>query len=207
MPTTNRTCTPLFRHTALVALLGVGSLALARPAFAQEAPKCTTTTTTTTTCTGQFAPLAAPAPELPPPVVAAPPVPVYTPAPLPVYNPMPLLPQPTLRYEERPRYGLFAAGLSVLAGVYFWNITAAVIVNDARPAIPIVGPLTMLDNRNGSVGNYFLVLDALVQAGGAAMMIVGLASKKKVAVYDQPKISFAPTATSSSAGFALSGRF
>jgi hypothetical protein len=125
------------------------------------------------------------------------PPPVYQPAPV-YYQPFP---QRAVRYEMRPRYGLFAAGLAIFGASWLSDISITYASNH-NPAweslIPLVGPL--LQTRDGinttgpggagyndsdteSVARFFLVWDFIFQLGGATMAILGLVLNHRVAVY------------------------
>src|SRR2546430_143010 len=73
------------------------------------------------------------------------------PAPYPVtpcyYVPQPYLPPMQSHVEERPRYGLVITGLAIFGGVYIWNLMAAMMADDWRPAIPIIGPFILMADR------------------------------------------------------------
>ena len=189
-------------RTVAIAILLASPLAIAQQPPAMEPvdePSCTTTTTTTTTttCKGAAAPLAAPPRDDQPAPVAPAPMPQPTYVPPPVYY-QPWLPART-HVEERPRWGMIAAGLSVFLGVYVWNLTAALLANDWRPAIPVLGPFILLGERDLDGLQALLIFDGLAQLTGAILTIAGAASKVKVTVYD--KVSFVPS------GAGISGQF
>ncbi len=186
-----------------IALLLLAPLAHADapPAPAAEESVCTTTTTTTTTCKGAAAPLAAPPRDEPAPyptTPAPPQQPQYAP-----YVPPPVYYMPPLKshYEERPRYGLMGAGLGVFGGIYIWNLLGAMLANDWRPAIPLVGPFILMADRHMDGAQGLFLVDGLGQLAGAILAIAGAASKVKVLVYD--KVAVVPTGT----GVAAFGRF
>jgi hypothetical protein len=200
------------RLALLAAVLLSAPLALAdENGPAQDS--CTTTTTTTTRCTGSAAPLAAPGPELaqqPAPQPA--PAPYY--APPPGYYPGPgyVAPQPYFmpppvktHIEQRPMWGLVGAGLGVFGGVYFWNVLAASLASDWRPAIPIVGPFLLMGDRDLKDLQGLLALDGILQGAGAVMILVGAVMKKNVTVYD--KVSIVPAVNANGAGLAAMGQF
>jgi hypothetical protein len=152
--------------------------------------------------------------ELPPEAPPPPPPPAYA-YPPPVYAPPPLVaPPPRVHYELRPRYGLVSSG-AVLFGVT-WAVTATVayIGNEGWLAVPIAGPVIELA-RCSTCGTdagartlyLFGILDGLAQAAGIAMVIAGLTTHHRVAVYDTPRLSLVPTPLRGGAGLAALGRF
>lgn len=169
------------------------------------------------------------APYPPPPpqgvgTVAAPPPsspsdfqpdPRYAPPPQPYPYQPPQRPPVPLHYEERPLYGLAIAGGASLAGVYlFANFLPAALdnlgctdnCNQLWPLyIPVVGPFIQIGRSSNSVAP-LLVLDGVVQVGCAAMLIAGLAVKRKVPVYGQ-NTHIVPYAASGGAGLMALGRF
>jgi len=81
--------------------------------------------------------------------------------------------------------------------------------------IPIGGPFAVL-STGSTFGDFFCVLDGLVQAGGVAMFIAGLAAPKTVLVRNDlalvktPKLELTPmpmTFGQNSAGFGFVGKF
>jgi hypothetical protein len=194
-------------------------LALAAPALAQDVPECTTTTTTTTTCKGSAAPLAAPAPEQPVQQAPqypypAPPQYAYPPPPSAYYPPAPMIPPLQLKSHvvERPRYGLIIAGTAIFAATYMINASIAYLASEGTLAIPVVGPIVYAsghqeccssdDNR---MLNFWMAMDAIVQAVGLTMTIVGALTHTRVTVFD--KVAIVPTATSGAGGLAALGHF
>jgi hypothetical protein len=108
--------------------------------------------------------------------------------------------------EERPRRGLVIAGTVVLAVPYGLGLAIAGGENFPNGSgwliVPGIGPwLTLLTrNKSGDCSNSnfndcvdngvddtvrtFLILDGLMQTGGAVMLIAGLAAPKKVVARD-----------------------
>jgi hypothetical protein len=86
-----------------------------------------------------------------------------------------------------PRWAVFGAGVAVFGVSYLSMLIGALTAGSASPpqhglelaAIPIVGPFVVLDGRETAfaVG---LVLDAVGQIAGLAMMIAGLADGERV---------------------------
>ncbi|MSP61366.1 MAG: hypothetical protein EXR72_13675 [Myxococcales bacterium] len=210
------------RHPTIAALLTL----LAASAHAQDAPpECTTTTTTTTTCRGSAAGLAAPGPEQAAPPPAYPSYPAYPQPTLqqpvmqpPVYQPHLYLQPARTHVEERPRYGLMITGLAVFGGSYLINAMIGYSASEWRFAVPVFGPLIFAghetDRYRGNChscdsGDRFLwgmmVFDALVQATGVILFIVGAATKTRVTVFDN--VAIVPGVTSGGAGLAALGRF
>ncbi len=135
----------------------------------------------------------------PPPLVAQPlpapppPQPIYPAAPQPLY---PAAPGPrTLEWEPGEpvpagyhvttqfRKGLVIGGAVVFGSVWLLNALVASIgidTNQGQAAplfVPIVGPFIAMGTFRSlqALDTFFLALDGLTQAGGAAMLIIGLA--------------------------------
>lgn len=120
---------------------------------------------------------------------------------------------PGYRLSERPRRGLIIAG-SIVTGVpWLFSVTGAVAADfDDKSGfllIPALGPWLTLaagggkDERCADDGLHscdpdraglraVLVLDALVQSAGAAMFIVGIATKSKRLVRTAPYANVVP---------------
>lgn len=188
----------------LAAPLAWADVPAVAPAPAAEEAVCTTTTTTSVTCKGAAAPLAAPPRDEPAPYPTTPaPAPTAPPPGYAAYIPPPVyyLPPMKTHVEERPRYGLIGAGLGIFGGIYIWNLTAAMIVGDWRPAVPVIGPFIIMADRHADGLQGLLLVDGLGQLAGAILTIAGAASRVKVTVYD--KVAIVPTG----AGVAAFGRF
>jgi hypothetical protein len=91
--------------------------------------------------------------------------------------------RPVTRY----RYGLIIAGALTFSTIYI--STAAVSASYERELlVPIAGPFIRLGRVQGPWATFsgaILVIDGLGQAAGAAMLITGLAHKKKLLVRDE----------------------
>lgn len=154
----------------------------------------------------------APAPPAPPPrALPAPPPTPY--APYPPYAPQVWAEQPILmRYELRPNSGLAIAGGAVLGGVYLIGTVPAALIPSAELLfIPVVGPFVVMGVNGPSRSSpllpyeYFgLAMYGLAQVAGLSMLIAGLSTKKKVAVY-QPPVCLSVALTGP--GLALRGQF
>jgi hypothetical protein len=115
-----------------------------------------------------------------------------------------------VRVETREvrRIGLGIAGSCIFGGL--WLITGVVGYTANAPAafVPIIGPLFYLSGRDRTddrMGNAFLILDAIVQAGGVAMAIAGFATKKKVQT--TVPVVVAPMVTPAGGGLFAAGTF
>ena len=111
--------------------------------------------------------------------------------------------------EERPRRGLVIAGTIVLAVPYGLGLAVAGGQNFPNSTgwliVPGIGPWLTLASRHKSVGcsssssssfndcvdsslddttRTFLIIDGLMQTGGAVMLIAGIAAPKKVIARD-----------------------
>jgi hypothetical protein len=167
---------------------------------------------------------AAPAPAQPLPTVPPPPAPPYDSSqyPQPQYYPPPNYyappgyaptAPPRLRTIEQPRYGLMTAGLVVFGASWSINALTGYLAGEWRLAVPVAGPLMFahaIDNGSDlgtRTAIAFLVLDALIEAGGAAMFLAGILTHHQVRVMEHAKLSVLPTALSGGAGVAAFGHF
>lgn len=126
----------------------------------------------------------------------------------------------------RIRKGLVIGGAVTFGVIYLTNVLVAVIHSDACKSLdctstslkplyaPIVGPFIQMGSTSSATGNFFLVLDGLLQAGGVAMLIAGIAAPKTVLVRNDlaltKKLEIRPTPMTfgpSSAGFGFVGKF
>ncbi len=116
------------------------------------------------------------------------------------------------------RTGLVIAGASVFGGVWLLNVLAASIAIDTSQGqaiplfIPILGPFIAMGTFRSlqATDVFFLALDGLVQAGGAAMLIAGIAVPRHQLVRDRYASLFLPMPMSfgrGSAGVGLGGTF
>ncbi|MDP2270345.1 MAG: hypothetical protein Q8N23_30235 [Archangium sp.] len=110
------------------------------------------------------------------------------------------------------------AGASVFGGVWLLNVLAASIAVDTSQGqaiplfIPIIGPFIAMGTFRSlqATDVFFLALDGLVQAGGAAMLIAGIAAPRHQLIRDRYASLFLPMPMSfgrGSAGVGLSGTF
>ncbi|MEP7123334.1 MAG: hypothetical protein ABJE95_20580 [Byssovorax sp.] len=101
--------------------------------------------------------------------------------------------------EDRPRTGLIVGGSLVFGLLWFGNAIAGGTVKDTgyRPLIaPVVGPLiTIATAPSGDVDPLaagFLIADSILQAGGAAMLIIGCVTTRPRLIKDQAQIHILP---------------
>ncbi len=144
----------------------------------------------------------------PPPVYAPPPGGAtygspYAPAPPPMgparmkYSEGDPIP-PGYRVESRTRTGLVIGG-SIMFGLLY-GFTAFGASESTDPDTnwlyaPVIGPFiyaSTLDGELAGIGRFFLYVDGLIQAGGAAMLIVGLVGKTELVRNDIAKVSVVP---------------
>lgn len=186
-----------------LAVLG-GALSLPEAALAQSAPEAATAP-----------PLASPPAVADPAYAGAPDSPSPTVVPPPVGLPYRIDSMAPVRYEQRPRIGLAIAGGAVFGGIYLASTVVASFVDDKSLAVPIVGPfieMGMLASASGSSSSslapvqFALFMNGLAQAAGVAMLIAGLATKQKVALY-RPRFCVSPYTAQAGAGLVASGRF
>lgn len=142
-------------------------------------------------------------------------------------------PQPVLKgYEvKRPHWPLLGAGIGVLGGSYLLTagITGAIqatdcAVNSTRTScttsgtywpmyIPVVGPFIEMGYLSGTssyavLAYPALIFTGLVQTAGMALIIAGGIVPRKVAIYDEPRVSIAPySLPNGGGGLMASGRF
>lgn len=218
--------------TSLATLLAFGAMAMApRLAVADDAPGKTVVEKVVRTTDeapklelrlAQATPPPDPGYQTQPPPNAQPmppgyyyPAPGYQPG-YPAQPPPPpgyYMPQPPRRvivgYEERPRWGLFAGGLSMFLAAYMPTMLVGVsLANECdcgKLAVPVIGPLLMWQSGDTAPLNSLLVFDTMIQAGGVAMLVAGLAAKKKVPVYQN--FAVAPILSPSFAGASAVGYF
>ena len=125
----------------------------------------------------------------------------------------------------RIRKGLVVGGAVTFGAVYLINVFAAALSHDACNAvagsrcsgaltplyIPIAGPFVQLGSSSTASGSFALVLDGLLQAGGVAMLIAGIAAPKTMLIRnDLAKIELKPTPMTfgkTGAGFGFKGTF
>ncbi|WP_434041027.1 MULTISPECIES: hypothetical protein [Sorangium] len=159
-----------------------------------------------------------PAPQAPPPpgFHAAPGVAPAGPKVLPWREGEPV--PPGYHPETRVRKGLVISGAIVFGTVYlFTAIGGGDAVYRGSPGyaalfVPVAGPfLTLATTRQDDLETMALVLDGLVQATGAALLLPGLLVPKTVLVRDDVGKAFVVPAPMSfgpsSAGLGLVGRF
>lgn len=197
--------------TTFVLLAAVSSNALAQNALAQNGGRDD----------------APPAPYQPPP-----PQPVYQPQP---YQPQPppQYAQPNyvtgpkrMPYHEgdpvpagyhvdtHTRTGLVVAGSIVFGVFYGFTVAGAGSSSNSdtnRLYIPVFGPVlygNTLDGEFAGVSRFFLWIDALAQAGGATMLLVGLlVPKTELTRNDIGKVHVQPLVGAHGGGLALGGSF
>jgi hypothetical protein len=136
----------------------------------------------------------------PPGYPAAPPGYYYPPQPPPLQaypqpptQPYLVAPPPAVRFEERPRWGLFAAGMAMFGGAWLPTALTGYVIGDYYDIIPIIGPLWYVESSDDASQrflNFVLVMDSAVQATGLVLAIVGAATKHKVAV--PTRVTLAP---------------
>jgi hypothetical protein len=211
--------------TRTLALLGAGAAALtliaaSSTARAQQPPP-------------GYNPYAPPPPS---PYYAPPPSPYYAPPPAGQYagprvindwddgQPIP----PGYHKSTQIRKGLVIGGAVTFGVVYLLTAIAGAVVSDVGDAtcgnttcpgtrsgrlllIPVAGPFALLGATGSATANLGLVLDGLLQAGGVAMLIGGLAAPKTVLVRDDvSKVKIMPKPMifgQNGAGVGLAGSF
>jgi hypothetical protein len=119
----------------------------------------------------------------------------------------------------RIRTGLVVGGAVTFGVVYLLTALGGAIASDAgghdaKPLlIPVAGPFAVLGGSQYATLDFFLVLDGIVQAGGLAMLIAGIAAPRSELIRDNVgKTTFTlrpspMTFGQNSAGFGLKGTF
>ncbi|MBW2526993.1 MAG: hypothetical protein JRI23_22625 [Deltaproteobacteria bacterium] len=124
------------------------------------------------------------------------------------------------RVESTPRYGLVAAGASVLASTWLISTVTAITLDNEDSVdddpnfddmytpmlIPVVGPFITIGTADASgTGAGILALDGVVQCAGLAMFIAGFAAPKKELVPTGLPVKVTPVASSAMTGLTISG--
>ena len=113
-------------------------------------------------------------------------------------------PSEEARPGRKPDLRYVASGAAVFGFFYAASLALAIRFEEGELAVPVVGPLINLHRcrectaspvEQGVVAG--LVLDAALQAAGAALFIVGVVRRTP------PRVAVAPTAN----GFLIGGRF
>jgi hypothetical protein len=120
--------------------------------------------------------------------------------------------------ETRRRVGVITGGAILFAVPYFFSALSGAVAadnnkwNNTNPAVamyvPVAGPFIQMATSDSATLSLVLALDGLAQATGLTMLIVGLASPKKVLVRnDLGTLSLAPLMLPTGGGMALHGSF
>jgi hypothetical protein len=126
------------------------------------------------------------------------------------------------------RLGLVIAGASIFGTTYLATAVPSLVVagggspEAAVGAIPVAGPFALLGlilrpppsrtDNNLDVGGFIpiFVTDGILQAAGAAMLIAGIVSRKRVMVPDDAKVHIVPVPVrvgKAGAGVGIAGTF
>jgi hypothetical protein len=121
--------------------------------------------------------------------------------------------------ETRVRKGLIISGAVMLGVAYLYSALTAAIGADiyrgsgqnnpvAALFVPVAGPFIEIGYSGSATGNVLLVIDGLLQASGAAMIIGGIAAPKMVLVRnDLGSMSLTPLSVPHGTGMALTFNF
>lgn len=142
-----------------------------------------------------------------------------------------------VRYVEKPRTRMIIAGAAVLGlswsltalltasyadSLYYKNgMLARNSITASGPSfgtasalwplyIPLIGPWLELGYLSGSgsqLGGTLLAIDGVVQASGLVLMIVGAATRTRVAIYAKNNLTISPLTLSGGSGVLVGGRF
>ena len=115
------------------------------------------------------------------------------------------------RYETRRRWGLFAAGATVFTVSWIPNLVLTAINSEYGPlGVPGIGPLLAIPSLGGDrsvLGGFataLLVMDAVVQTSGVAMIVLGVVTKHTVPITVN---ALAPMLAPRTVGVMAGGRF
>jgi hypothetical protein len=123
---------------------------------------------------------------------------------------------PGYQRETRIRKGLVIGGAVTFGTVYLITAVGGAIAVDAGADegaflfIPVAGPLVFLPDVDESVAaSVLLVVNSIAQAGGLAMLIVGLAAQEDVLVYkgNYAEVEVTPVVSPQLTGANLTARF
>jgi hypothetical protein len=136
---------------------------------------------------------------------------------------------PGYTYVERTRSGMVLAGALVLGIPYTLGLYAAAAADFENGSgwlvVPAAGPFLMIgardskcDDRDGDAGDalecagdvyltMLLVLDGLAQTAGAALLLIGVTSPKRLWVRQDLAVSVGPTRVGSGYGLGAVGSF
>lgn len=113
---------------------------------------------------------------------------------------------------SRIRKGLVIGGAITFGTIYLTNVLTAAVASDTCNSlggcsgsgsnlsalyVPVIGPFIQMGSTHSATGNFFLVMDGLLQAGGVAMFVAGLAAPRMVLVRNDlakapPKLQITP---------------
>lgn len=111
------------------------------------------------------------------------------------------------------RDGFLIAGGVTFGAVYMMNFLGAAMTRDGSANalyVPVVGPIiygAKLKGQWAQIGMMYLIVDAMVQAGGIAMFVIGLHDKTELVRNDLARIHVAPILTPTQTGVGVYGAF
>lgn len=117
---------------------------------------------------------------------ASPPAVMYGPSRLPYNDDDPI--PPGYEIQTRPRMGLAKAGIATFVPLYGLSVLFGGVYLGSQSGdagkygpmiVPIVGPWVTIGTANTDSGTFFLVLDGLGQATGAALFLAGMLTDEK----------------------------
>ncbi len=126
---------------------------------------------------------------------------------------------PGYHVDTRIRKGLVVGGAVAFGVCYFFSALVAAAGQDSSNGgsnnesalwIPAIGPFIQMANNSSAIGNVFLVIDGIAQAGGLAMLVGGLVSPKTVLVRNDLGFHVTPMPMQmgkNGGGFGLAGTF
>ena len=119
--------------------------------------------------------------------------------------------------ETRVRKGLVIGGAVMFGAMYLLTALTAAAVSDASSGSsnvgalysPGAGPFIFMSQSSSATGTFALAVDGVVQIGGLAMFIAGLAAPRNVLVRNDLGLNlhFTPVIGRDRSGMALAGTF
>jgi hypothetical protein len=121
---------------------------------------------------------------------------------------------PGYRAEERMRKGLVIGGAVTFGTMYLFTALGAAICSDAGSTcgalyVPAIGPFIQMAQSSSATGAFLLAFDGVVQVGGLAMLIAGIAAPKTVLVRNDVgfELKLSPIISRDHQGLGVVGRF
>lgn len=166
------------------------------------------------------APLGAPPPQ-PSPQASSPSVPpayppavMYGPSRLPYNDDDPI--PPGYEIQTRPRMGMAKAGIATFAPLYGLSVLFGGVYLGSQSGdagkygpmlLPVIGPWVTIGTADTDEGTFFLVLDGLGQATGAALFLAGMLTDEKYLARTTGRLNLRPEVFVSPTSVAMRWQF